>query len=136
MSNYVSGNTLIHQLGSPAKVIATALAVIIRNNLQFAQRADRSYAKEFVKKGDTITYKKAIKHRVIDGPDVTGNWQTTEQPTDTIQINKWKTIPIKFGAKEKTLTVKDFVQEYLLSDGISIANQIDMDGLELYKKIY
>lgn len=128
-------NNQLINFDNPALRIAQMAAVILRNNLSFARRANRQFKREFVDIGTTITYKKPVKHQVIDGPDMTNKWQDTDQRSDTLVINKQKTIPIEFTAKEMTLTDVEYAKEFLENDMISLANKIDSDGLDLYKDI-
>lgn len=128
-------NQLIN-FDDPALEMARIRAAILVNNISFGKRANKQFIADFTgEKGTTITYRKPVRHKVVDGPDMTGQWQDTIQDSDTMVISFQKTIPVEFTAKELTLSDVEYARG-VENDMIAMANQIDRDGLELYKDIY
>lgn len=118
------------------KVIAQMAAVHFSNSMVMGQLVYRSLQKEFARKGDVITIKKPQRSVVLDGPDITSQIQSTTQQSDTMTVDKFKTINFEFGVKEMSLTPAEFFREILVDPMVKLPNQVDMDLHDLYKKVY
>lgn len=130
-------NTLINMGQSTAmKVIAKMAAVHFVNSTVMLQLVSRLLQKEFAQKGDVITYKKPQRSVVLDGPDITSQIQSTEQQSGTMTIDKWKVVNFEWGAKELSLTPAEFFKEVMADPLSKLPNQVDMDLLALYNKVY
>ena len=130
-------NTLINMGQSTAmKVIAKMAAVHFVNSTVMLQLVSRMLQKEFVQKGDVITYKKPQRSVVLDGPDITSQIQSTEQQSGTMTIDKWKTVNFEWGIKELSLTPAEFFKEVMVDPMSKLPNQVDMDLLAKYNKFY
>lgn len=132
-----ASNTLINMGQSTAmKVIAKMAAVHLSNSTVMAQLVNRALQKEFAEKGDVITYKKPQRSVVLDGPDITNQIESTTQQSGTMTVDKFKTINMEWGIKELSLTPQEFFKEVMADPMEKLPNQIDMDLLDLYKKVY
>lgn len=130
-------NTLINMGNDVAmKVIAKMAAVHFVNSTVMVQLVSRALQKEFAEKGDVITYKKPQRSVVLDGPDITSQIQSTIQQSGTMTVDKWKTVNFEWGIKELNLTPAEFFKEVMVDPMAKLPNQVDMDILALFGKVY
>ena len=126
----MAGNTLI-----TADIIAPLALAHLENNLVMPKLVTRAYEKDFKEVGDTIRIRKPVQFQVNDGPDITTKIQDVNESTTTLVLNKYKDVAWKFSSKDLTLTVAEYTKRYIKPAAIALANQVDIDGLEMYKYI-
>jgi len=129
--------TLINMGQSTAmKVISNMAVSHFVNSMVMGNLVNRELTKEFHRKGDVITYNKPVRSTILDGPDITGSIADVQQQSSTLKVATLKTIPFQFGALELSLTPERFFEEVLVDAMAKLPNQVDMDILDLYKKVY
>lgn len=101
----------------------------LENNLVMAKLVHRSFESYYQKIGATLTVRKPNKFQVQDGPTI--NVQPINEPSVSITVDKFKTVPFEFTDSEMALTVDDFAARYIEPAMIPLANQIDYDLLSL-----
>jgi hypothetical protein len=115
-------------------VIAKEALFQLENNLVMANNVHRQYKEEFVKVGNTVTIRKPVKFLATDGATLVK--QDVEEGNTSIVINKRKHVGWAFNTQDLTLTIKEYSKRYIEPAAIALANQIDVDGLALYKKVW
>lgn len=115
--------------------IAKEAAVQVVNNLSFGRLAYKEFKNDFnVKIGDTVTFRKPVRFEATDGAVL--NVQNVEEKSDTIVINKRKHVAWQFDSSELTLKIDEYAERYIKPAAITLANQIDLDGGDLYLDVY
>lgn len=115
-------------------IIAKEALMQLENTLGMGNNVHREYKKEFVKVGSTVTIRKPVKFRAKDGATL-DTVDVLERST-TVVINKRKHVAWKFSGAELTLTIEEYSERYIKPAMIALANQVDVDGLLLYKDVY
>jgi hypothetical protein len=124
-------NTLI-----TSSMIAKESLAILKNNLVFARGATRKFEKEWDtdrKIGDTVSIKIPARYTVRSGANI--SVQNHVQESVPVTLDQQKGVDVSFSSKELALSLEDFSKEVLQPQIAQLANQIDFDGLALYKKI-
>jgi hypothetical protein len=111
--------------------------VVLENSLTFTKgvtrKYDSSFAQEGAKIGDTLRIRKPPRFTVRSGATL-----TTQDVTETsvsLQLSNQKGVDLSLTSKELTLQIDDFSERILRPAIAAIANQIDYDGLALYKDV-
>lgn len=128
-------NTFLNSSGA-AKVIAKAMAIHVKNNMVMGNLVNRQFKNEFVKIGDTITYRKPVKFVVNDGADITNQIQDIDEPSDTIVVDQRKNVAFEIPAVDLTLRIEKIIERYVKPASIRLANKVDTSLLGLYKNVY
>lgn len=118
------------------EVIAKEALRLLENNLVFARGVNRTYEKTFEgerKVGDTINVKKPSMYTVRSG--ATASVQDNLQETVPVVVDSQKGVDVAFTSKELALDLQDFSDEVLKPQMAVLSNQVDLDGLSLYKKV-
>lgn len=118
------------------EVIAKEALMLLDNNLVFAKGATRKYEKTWEgerKVGDTISIRKPAQYTVRSG--AAASVQDHTQESITMQLDSQKGIDVEFTSKELALDLQDFSKEFLQPAIARLANEIDKDGLALYKHV-
>ena len=118
------------------EVIAKEALMLLENNIVFAKGVNRKYEKTFEgerKVGDTINVKKPSQYTVRSG--AVASVQDNTQESVPVVVDQQKGIDVAFTSKELALDLNDFSKEVLAPQVAMLANQIDYDGLALYKQV-
>lgn len=119
-------------------VIAKEFLRVIENNLAFTKHVNRSYSSEFArdgaKIGDSVRIRKPVRWTVTDG--ATMSLQDVTEDNETLTLDKRKHIAFTFSTQELKLDIDRFAEKYINTAAAALANQIDYDGLALYKSVY
>lgn len=122
-----------------ASIIAKAAVAILDNELVMARKVFRGYEEDINKKvngytvGDTLSIRKPTDYTVRDGK--TASAQNVTEGKTTITVNKFKGVDFKFTSQELTLNIKDLAERAIRPAMVQLANQIDVDIHQLYKKV-
>lgn len=119
-----------------SSVIAKESLRILENQLVFARGVNRQYEKEFEaerKVGDTINVRKRSKYTVRSG--ATASVQNHEEVNVPVVVDSQKGVDVEFTSKELAMNLDDFSKQVLQPQIAALANQVDLDGLMLYKKV-
>lgn len=120
-----------------ASLIAKEALRLLENNLVFARGANRKYEKEFESDrqvGDTVNVKIPARYTVRSG--ATASIQDHVQESVPVTLDTQKGVDVNFSSKELLLNIQDFSKDVLAPQVAALANDIDFDGLKLYKKVF
>lgn len=131
MAGTSSSNTIL----TPT-IIAKEAALQIVNNMVLGNLVYRDFKNEFVKIGDTVSYRRPVKFVVNSGADITSQLQDVVEYKDTIQINQRKNVAFEIPSADLTLSIENISERYIKPASIRLANQIDADGAALYANVY
>lgn len=106
----------------------------LENNLVMGNLVHKEYKKEFVKVGNTVSIRRPVKFTVRDG--AVANIQDVEEGNTSIVIDKQKGVDFDFPSTDLTLSIEKFSERYIEPAMIVIANQIDVDLMNLYKDVH
>lgn len=111
---------------------------ILENNLTFTKGVNRQFDSSFgqsgAKIGDTLRIRKPPRFTVRSGATLSA--QDATETSTTLQLSSQKGVDVSFTSKELALSLDEFGERILKPAVAAIANQIDFDGLALYKDVY
>jgi hypothetical protein len=122
-------NTVI----TPSIIAKVALAQL-ENNLVFGRSVYRDYDREFNKVGDTISIRRPVNFVANDG--AVAITQDVQEGKLSLTLDKRKHVSWLFNTQDLTLSIEKYNERYIQPALIALANQIDYDGLQLYKKVW
>lgn len=109
----------------------------LKNEINFTKSIDRQYSDEFAesgaKIGSTINVRKPVRFTVTDGPSLV--LQDINEDYVPLTLSKQKHIGFQFSSKDLKLSIDEFGQRYINPAVISLANQVDLDGLALATQV-
>jgi hypothetical protein len=119
-------------------MITREAMMLLENNLTFTKFVNRQYddkfAQEGAKIGATVNIRVPAQFAVSSGPNLSPqDFTETQVP---LTINQQKHVDVSFSSAELTLSIQDFSERVLAPQIVALANQIDADGLALYKDVY
>jgi P22 coat protein - gene protein 5 len=111
---------------------------VLKNNLVFAKSVNRQYddsfGKEGAKIGSTMRLRKPPKYTVSTGATI--SIQDATESSVTLSLDQRKHVAMAFTTQDLSLSIDDFSKRFISPAIVPIANQIDYDGLQLYKDVY
>lgn len=117
-------------------VIAKEALMQFKNGMGFSRNVDKSYSKDFAKKGAKIgsseKIRKPNRFTVTDG--ATYSAQDVLEDSVTLSIDTQKHVGFDFTSSELTLSIDEFKDRYLKSAALALANKVDIDGQVLATK--
>ena len=123
-----------------ADVVAKASVAILENECLMAGLVYRGYEEEFsgggvngYKKGNSVRIRRPADFTVRDGK--TADVQAVTEGSTTVTVNKQKGIDFKFSSHDLTLSIDQLSERVLKPAMIQLANQIDVDLMNLYAKV-
>lgn len=117
--------------------IANEAITQLENELVLGNKVHADYSKEFTKVGESIQIRKPTQYLgQDDNLDITGYREDVEQATSTIEMNKTVTIPIKIGAKERTLDFDRWNEDVIQPAVIKMRDRIETELASLYSSLY
>ena len=114
-------------------MIAQEAVLQVRNALVFGNAVHRDFKKEFVKVGESVTIRRPVQFKVVDGATATAA-DVTELKT-SISVDKQKHVAWKFSSADLTLKIEDYSERYIKPAALALANQVDVDIASLYKDV-
>ncbi len=117
-------------------VIAKEALMLLKNSTVMAGLVHREFKNEFVKIGSSVNIRKPVRFLSYDGPDITSNIQDVTETNTSITIDKHKSVPWKFSAKDLTLTIEKYSERYLAPAIAQLANDVDLSLCNLYKDVF
>lgn len=103
------------------------------NELVMANLVYRDYEEEMMDKGGgSITIRRPPKYTVRDG--AVASAQNTNFGSVVVSIDKYKGVDFEFSTRDLTLRIEDFSERHIKPAMRALANQIDMDLLDLALK--
>src|SRR3954464_15529252 len=122
-----------------ASIIAKAAVGVLENELVMAGSVYRGYEDEFDRKingytvGDTITIKKPADFTVRN--TITASAQDVTEGKVTLTVNQIAGVDFAFTSQQLTLNIGELSERVIRPAMIQIANQIDVQVMNLYKDI-
>ncbi|KKK72468.1 hypothetical protein LCGC14_2903570, partial [marine sediment metagenome] len=111
---------------------------IFENNLNFAKYVSREYDDKFAKKdakiGNTLDIRKPPRFTVSSGQAL--DLQDVTETFVTLTLDSQRHVDVVFGSQELLLDINAFAKKFLNARVSALANQVDVDGLLLYRDIY
>jgi P22 coat protein - gene protein 5 len=124
----VAVNTLL-----TIQMITNELLLRFKNNLGFSGAIDHTWDDKFAvtgaKIGDTLRLRDPVRYNVTKGRVITP--QDTVETQKFLVLNQQAVVPFQFTSAELTLSIDAFRERYLDSAAVSLANQVDVDGLTM-----
>lgn len=118
------------------QIIAREALMVLRNNAVMARLVHRDYSNEFVAGvGDTITIRKpaTFEAKEYDGSSITVQ-DATESKVD-VKLDKFLDVSFAVSAKEMTLDIADFSEEFITPAMQAFADKIDGYLIALEKDV-
>jgi hypothetical protein len=117
-------------------VIAKEVLMQFKNGMGFSRSVNKSYSKDFAKRGakigDSEKIRKPVLFTVSDGATLSN--QDVTEDYQTLTIDSQKHVAFRFTSKELALSVDEFSERYLKSAALALVNKVDTDGLALAAK--
>lgn len=117
-------------------VLAKELLMQFKNGMGFSRNVNKSYSKDFAKKGAKIgsseKIRKPNRFTVTDG--ATYSAQDVTEDSVTMTIDTQKHVGFDFTSSELTLSIDEFSDRYLSGAALALVNKVDIDGLTLASK--
>lgn len=110
---------------------------VLENNLTFAKHVSRQYDSKFgvegAKIGTTLNIRKPPRYIGRTGQAI--NIENATETQTTLALDTQFGVDIQFSSQDLALSIDDFSDRFLKPAIAVIANKIDFDGLNLYKKV-
>lgn len=111
---------------------------VLENNLTFTKFVSREYDDSFGKKGakigTTLNVRKPPRYIGRTGANL--NLENSTETQVPITLNTQRGVDISFNSQDLALSIDDFSARFIKPAIASVANAVDYDGLQLYKKVY
>jgi hypothetical protein len=124
-----SSNTLL----TPTVIAKEGLMQLL-NSLAMGRNVHRDYKNEFVKVGQSVTFRKPNKFRATKA-QARSNTNLVE-PSTTITMSTQAHVSWAFSSVELTQTIEDYSKRYIAPAAAALANQCDADLTALYSDVY
>lgn len=119
-------------------MITREILMILSNNLTFTNEVDRQFDDKFAisgaKIGETLNIRIPVSWSNTQGQGIV--LQDVTETSTPLTLSTQYQRSFQFSAADLTLSIDDFAKRYLKTAIISMANQIDFDGLSQYKNVY
>lgn len=110
---------------------------VLENQLPFTRNANTKYEDQFAqtgrKAGDTINIRKPPRYKGRRGPNL--QVENSVQTSVPLTVSQYG-CDISFSSKDLTLSIDDFSKNFIVPAVATVANMIELDGLEMYKNVY
>lgn len=119
-------------------MITNEALVVLENTLKFTKQVNRQYDDQFAqagaKIGDTLNIRKPVRYLGRNGPTLAVEG-TQESSVPLVLSNQWGQ-DTSFTSKELTLDIDEFSDRILKPAIATVANLIDVAGMQLYKNVW
>jgi hypothetical protein len=117
-------------------MIANEALMQFKNGMGFSANVDKSYSKDFGKKGAKIgtseKIRKPNRFTVTNGATYTA--QDVTEDSVTLTIDTQKHVGFDFLSSDLTMSIDEFSPRYIQPAALALVNQVDVDGLALAAK--
>ena len=128
---------MANQLLTVGMVTREALRLLV-NNLVFASKVNREYddrfAQDGAKIGEVLNIRLPVRYVNTMGQGI--QIQDATEESVPVAMNLQYQRAFSFGSSQLALSIDDFSKRFIKPAISSIANQIDYDGLQLWKQVY
>ena len=117
-------------------VIAKEALMQFKNGMGFSANVDKSYSKDFGKKGAKIGTSEKIRkpNRFTVTNGATYSAQDVTEDYATLTIDTQKHVGFDFLSSDLTLSIDEFASRYIKPGALALVNQVDVDGLAVAAK--
>ena len=123
-------NTLI----TPSMIAKEAL-MQLENNLVFANKVHREYAKEFRGgQGSTVAIRRPVKFQTTNG--ATASIQDVDEKSTNIVVDQRKHVAWEFATQDLTLSIEEYSERYIKPAAITLAQTVDRSIASLYSSVW
>lgn len=123
-------NTLI----TPSMIAKEAL-MQLENNLVFANKVHREYAKEFKGgQGSTVSIRRPVKFATSNGATLA--LQDVEEKSTNISVDQRKHVAWEFSTQDLTLSIEEYSERYIKPAAITLAQTVDRSIATLYRSVW
>ena len=123
-------NTLI----TPSMIAKEAL-MQLENNLVFANKVHREYAKEFRGgQGASVAIRRPVKFQTTNG--ATASLQDVEEKSTNITVDQRKHVAWEFSTQDLTLSIEEYSERYIKPAAITLAQTVDRSIASLYSSVW
>jgi hypothetical protein len=127
-------NNFIDALGLTREYLRILSNNRIFNRLCYQGYSAGNFGNANPKENDTLNVRLPNRYKVVNG--ATYQAQYVQERTVPIVLNTRKHVPLSFSQTELTMQINDFSNLYLRPAAIQMAEELDYDGLGLYKSVY
>lgn len=111
---------------------------ILENQLGIAGRVNREYSDQFARSGakigDTLNIRKPPRYRGRTGDEIQP--ESTTETSVPLVLDTLFGVDVEFSGRERTLSLDDYSRRILRPQIATIANKIDDDVFQVYKKVF
>lgn len=117
-------------------VIAKEMLMQFKNGMGFSRNVDKSYSKDFGKKGAKIGSSEKIRkpNRFTTTSGANYSAQDVTEDYFTLSIDTQQHVDFEFLSSDLTLSVDEFSDRYAKPAALALANKVDVDGLAMAAK--
>jgi len=107
-----------------------------KNGMGFSRNVDKSYSKDFAKKGAKIGSSEKIRkpNRFTTTSGANYSAQDVTEDYFTLSIDTQQHVDFEFLSSDLTLSVDDFSERYAKPAALALVNKVDVDGMALAAK--
>lgn len=117
-----------------SSIIAKEALMQLENNMVMGNNVHRTYKKEFVKVGDTVSIRKPVQFSTTKA--VTRVNSDVTEKNANIRVQTQAHVSWNFTTADLTMSIEQYSERYIKPAMISLANTVDADLCALYKKLY
>jgi hypothetical protein len=114
-------------------VIAKEMLMQFKNGMGFSRNVDKSYSKDFAKKGAKIGTSEKIRkpNRFTVTSGTAYSAQDVTEDYATLTINSQQHVDFEFISSDLTLSVDEFSKRYCGPAALALVNKVDSDGYSM-----
>lgn len=106
-------------------IIAKEMLRLLKNELVFTKRVNRSHQAQFAKIGDTISIELPKRHKATTGRVLSSTSPLVDQVTPLVIDTQIK-VGMSWNQIDRTLSIRNFAEKHLKSAIAQIAHQVDL----------
>jgi hypothetical protein len=110
----------------------------LENMLGFTAKVNRTYDSQFAvsgaKIGDVLNIRKPVRYTVSTGQAL--DLQDAKETSVPVKLDTQNHVDFRFSSQDLALSVDDFRNRFIAPAVSALANQIDYNGLKLYKSVW
>lgn len=127
---------MANSLLTPTIITKRAL-VEFKNAMVMLEKVDRQLDDKFTGKiGDSVKVRKRVRYTAHNAADITSNINDTIEGSVLVTLDKRKVVAMQFDSKELSLDIEEFADRYIRPAMIELAQQVESDIADSYKKIW
>jgi hypothetical protein len=117
-------------------VIAKEMLMQFKNGMGFSRNVDKSYSKDFGKKGAKIGTSEKIRkpNRFTTTSGANYSAQDVTEDYFTLSVDTQQHVDFEFISSDLTLSVDEFSERYAKPAALALVNKVDIDGQALAAK--